>query len=151
MATEVYTTEVFRLLDDTEVEVRPLSIAKLRKFTRMWTEHIKTVQEKLREAVEAEEAENDEELEKKVDTFDSADLTDAQYDVFIKLCAFSLETQLKGDKTEKKFLEYLEDVLDEATIYRILEVSGNLKLGPEHETPNQMDPAAVAAALGGTN
>lgn len=142
MPTEVYTTEVVRLLDDTEVELRPLPISKMRKFTRIWSEHITTVQAKLKEAVEAEE-----DGEENADAFSSQDLTDAQYDIFVKLCAFGLESQLKGEKTEKQFAAYLEDVLDEATIYRILERTGNLKLGPEQD-PNLQTPATALAAAG---
>lgn len=144
MATEVYTTETIRLLDETEVELRPLPISKLRKFTRIWAEHIKGVRAKLQAAVDSDD-------ENAAEEFGEADLTDEQYDVFIKLCAFGLEGQLKDGKTDKQFAAYLEDVLDEATIYRILNVTGGLKLGDED--PNSQNPAAVATALAaaGTN
>lgn len=128
MATEVYTTEIVRLLDETEVELKPLPISKLRKFMRMWSEHIANVSKRL------EENENSEEK------FTEADLTDAQWDTFIKMSALGLEGQLKGERTEKKFLEYLEDVLDEQTIYRILKVTGGLDFkgddSPNPTTPN---------------
>lgn len=136
MATEVYTTEEIRLLDDTEVELRPLPIAKLRKFMRIWSDHIKVVQKTL--AQEAGKA--DEERE-----FDEADLSDAQYDAFIKMCALGLES-LKGDMTDRKFAEHLENVLDEKTIYRILDVTGGLKLGDAD--PNQLTPLTAGV---GTN
>lgn len=138
MATEVYTTEVVRLLDETEVELRPLPISKLRKFTRMWTEHISEISKKLEEARDADDT----------SLFTEADLTDAQYDVFVKLCAFGLESQLKGDKTDKQFLAYLEDVLDEKTIYRILFKTGGLTLGDEG--PNLQNPAVNLPGAAGT-
>lgn len=137
MATEVYTTEDIVLLDGTEVELRPLPISKLRKFTRLWTEHLAAMGKKIEEARDTEDGE---------DVFNNADLTDAQYDVFIKLCTFGLESQLKGEKTDKQFTAYLEDVLDEKTIYRILDRTGSLKLGDE--APNQMNPDNLPGAAG---
>ena len=130
MATEAYTVEEIRLLDETEVELRPLPIAKLRKFMRLWSEHIRAVQKRLADSAE----EGDE-----VEALSEADLTDAQFDVFIKMCALGLESQLKGDKTDKQFIAYLEDTLDEKTIYRILDRTGGLKLGDE--APNPQNPA----------
>lgn len=133
MATEVYTTEEIRLLDETEVTLRPLPIIKLRKFTRMWAEHLKALGKKFSEN------------ESTPEDFDEADLTDAQFDVFIKMCALGLESQLRGDKTEKQFLNYLEEVLDEKTIYKILEITGSLKLGGQND-PNQPTPNLAAVA-----
>lgn len=125
MASEVFTTEIVTLLDGTEVELRPLPIAKLRKFMRVWQEHIKEVSEKLTAEAEKDQTER---------TF--ADMTDAQFDAFIKMCALGLESELKTDgMTDKKYHEHLENVLDEATIYRVLHVTGNLKIGGE-EGPN---------------
>lgn len=126
MATEVFTTEEIRLLDGTEVELRPLPIAKLRKFMRMWSDHLKNVSDKMKDA-EAED-------------FSEADLTDQQFDVFIKMCILGLEPQLKGDRTDKQFREYLEnEALDEHTIQKILEVTGGLKLNNDL-SPNQTPP-----------
>lgn len=123
MATEVYTTEEIRLLDETEVILRPLAISKLRKFTRLWSDHINSITKKFLENKDTPEDINE------------ADMTEAQFDVFIKMCALGLESQLKGDKTDKQFAAYLEDVLDEKTIYKILEITGGLKLGDKD--PNQ--------------
>lgn len=136
MATEVYTTEEIRLLDESEVELRPLPIAKLRKFTRMWSEHIKGVTKKIADNESKDEDERD---------FTEADLTDEQFTTFIKMCALGLESQLKGDKTDKQFLAYLEDVLDEQTIYKILETTGGLKLGG-NTAPNPQTPANLPGA-----
>lgn len=126
MATEIYTTRVIRLQDEEEVELRPLPISKLRKFTRMWSDHMKEVTAK----IVADEAKPEEDRD-----LDQADLTDAQYTVFIKMCALGLEGQLKGEKTEKQFLAYLEEVLDDPTIYVILEVTGGLKFGNDNPNP----------------
>lgn len=135
MATEVFTTENIILLDGTEVKLRPLSIAKMRKFSRLWAEHMSEIAEKLTKS-EAEDAN---------EVLVGADLTDAQFTTFIQMCALGLESQLKEDKTEKEFLAYLEDVLDEKSIQRILERTGGLKLGGED--PN-LNPAAVAGLVG---
>lgn len=121
------------------MELRPLPIAKLRKFMRMWSEHIRGVTKKIAENEDREDSEP---------TFDEADLTDEQFDVFIKMCALGLESQLKGDRTDKQFVSYLEDVLDEQTIYKILEMTGGLKLGGN--TPNPQTPTTNLAAGAGT-
>jgi hypothetical protein len=141
MASEVFSTEVVTLLDGTEVELRPLAIAKLRKFMRMWQDHIKVISEKLQADMEKEVGERE---------FTEAEMTDAQFDIFIKMCALGLETQLKEGKTDKQFLAHLEEVLDEATIYRILLVTGNLKLGEQEQDPNPPTPA-LTGLTGGKN
>jgi hypothetical protein len=120
LATEVFTTETIRLLDETEVDIRPLAIAKLRKFTRIWQDHLKEVRKQFQAAEEGGG-----------DALRDLDLTDAQYDVLIKLCAFGLDS-IKEDRTDKQFAAYLEDVLDEQTVYRILNVTGGLSLGEEN-------------------
>ena len=135
MATEVYTTEEITLLDGTDVELRPLPIAKLRKFMRVWSTHASEMAKKL-----AEQAESDN------PNLNEADVTDAQFDTYIKLCAMGLEKDLKGDKSEKEFLAWLEDTLDEQTIYKILDVTGGLRLGTD---PNLQNPASLMGA--GTN
>lgn len=140
MATEVYTKTILPLLNDEEVEVRPLAISKLRKFMRLWSDHIEFITQKIRENEDKPEGE----LE-----FNSADLTEAQFDVFIKMCALSLETQLKkDDETDKKFFARLEDLLDQETIYKILEVAGGLDLKKAAEDPNL--PAGMSPVPGGT-
>lgn len=117
--------------------MRPLPIAKLRKFMRMWSEHIQGVTKRIADNEDREPDERD---------FNEADLTDEQFTTFIKMCALGLESQLKGEKTDKQFVAYLEDVLDEQTIYRILDKIGGLKLGanndPNHQTPVNLPGAA---------
>jgi hypothetical protein len=134
LASEVFETEVVRLLDGEEVELRPLAIAKLRKFTRTWSAHIRTMTEI------AEKGRDDE-------GFDEDKLADMQYDCFIKLSSYGLEDQLKGERTDKQFLAHLEEVLDEHTIYKVLEVTGGLKLG---DNPNQQSPSTIQADDGTT-
>lgn len=133
MATEVFTTEEITLLDGTEVELRPLPIIKLRKFMRLWSDHMAYVRKTLNASLseDGEEEVND------------GDLTDKQFDVFIDMAALGLEEDLKGEKTTKQFREYLEGVLDEKTIYFVLNATGGLKLGedPNPQTPVTTNPA----------
>lgn len=133
MATEVFTTEEITLLDGSEVELRPLPIFKLRKFMRLWSDHMADVRKAVAASMEAEG-----------DEVDDSELTDKQFDVFIDMAALGLESQLKGDKTTKQFREYLEGVLDEKSIYFILNATGGLKLGeqdPNPQTPVTTNPA----------
>jgi arsenate reductase-like glutaredoxin family protein len=132
MASEVFSTEIITLLDGTEVELRPLPIAKLRKFMRMWSEHVNAISEKLAANVEKDPSERD---------FTEADMSDAQFDIFVKMCSFGLEDQLKTkEMTDKKFLEHLENVLDQDSIYRILDATGGLKIGGGGDDPNPTTP-----------
>lgn len=132
MATEVFTTEDIKLLDGEEVELRPLPIAKMRKFMRIWAEHTTILQKLLGSDSEEE--------------FNQVEITDGQYTAFINMCALSLESQLKGEKSDKQFRDYLENTLDEQTIFRILKVTGGLELG------NQASPATTMnQAAAGTN
>lgn len=131
MANEVYTVEEILLRDGTEVELRPLPIAKLRKFMRMWSEHIADVSKRLSEQPDDE-------------AFNEADLSDEQYDILIKMCALGLETELRGEKTTKQFIEYLENTLDEPTVHKILYVTGGLKLSNDDPNP-QAQPSPLEA------
>jgi hypothetical protein len=101
----------------------------------MWSNHINVLTEKFMEN------------EDKPEDINEADMTDAQFDVFIKMCALGLESQLRGEKTEKQFLSYLEDVLDEKTIYKILEVTGGLKLGDRDPNSQIQNLAATAGTV----
>lgn len=127
MATEAFSTEDVTLLDGTEVEIRPLPIFELRKFMKIWSECVAKVQARYTEA--AKDPENS------VIALVQAETTEWQYDAFIPMCGLGLAEQLKGDKTDKQFKEYLEKTLDEATIYRMLAVFGNLRLGPDAPNP----------------
>lgn len=136
MASEVYNVEEILLSDGTEVELRPLPIARLRKFMRMWTEHIANVQKRLREQADQSEEEQD---------LMQSDLNDEQYDVFMKMCALGLEQQLRGEKTTKQFMEYLEETLDEPTVHKILHVTGGLKLTGDDDPNQNSQPSPLEA------
>lgn len=148
MATKVFNEEEIELLDGTPVELRPLPIGKMRKVLALWLDHTTNVSRQYRDAAEASNPKNedgtpvDPEAEPKFDpdvyAALEAKLQSQQYDTFVKLCKFGLEAQLKGDKTEKQWTEYLEDTLDDKTIQRILLITASLKVG--EDSPNQLTP-----------
>ena len=123
MANKVYSTEEITLQDDTEVLLKPLPIGRLRRFMAAW--------EKIGNLPDGDDG----------------------FDVFINCCGVALEENFKGkfeslkanasEQEEGEFLsadykEYLLDTLDLDTIYKILEVSGGIKLN---------DPKLMEAAL----
>lgn len=130
MASEVFQTEDIVLQDGTEIELKPLPVAKMRKVMRIWSDHLRALNEKFIEA----EADPE-----KAKLFNDADFADDQYNAFMKILAIALETQLKGDKSAKAFETYLEETLDDPTIYKILSVTANLKLGNLGQTENQTE------------
>lgn len=122
MATEVYKKEEILLQDGKEVLLRPLAIGRLRRFYAAW------------------------------ENFPKAETDDEGMNVFINCAGISLEENFKGDfdslkasKAEQEngeflseeYKEYLENVLDLETIYKVLEVCGGIKLN---------DPKLVEAA-----
>lgn len=115
MASEVYTVVEITLQDGEDVELRPLPIAQLRKFMKVWTTHLAELSAAFEEKGEA--------------ALTDESLNDKQYDVYIKLASLALERTMKDTRTTKEFENYLGDVLDEPTIFKILEVCGGLKLG----------------------
>ena len=134
MATTVYKQEEITLQDGTEVLLKPLPIGRLRRFMEAWNE------------------------------FGNIETEDDGYNVFINCAGIALEENYKGrfdglkaTKDEKEageflsaeYKEYLEDTLDLDTIYRILEVTGGLKLND----PKLIEAAekAAEAALAGQN
>lgn len=141
MASEVYTVEEVSLQDGTTADIRPLPIAKMRKFMRVWSDHMANISAKIAENTKFVQDHDDDETEAVLPNSD-ADLTDAQYDTYIKLCVFGLAGQLQDAKTDKQFRDYLEDNLDEPTIYKILDVTGGLKLGQAANDPN-LNPAGM--------
>lgn len=113
MATAVYKQEEITLQDGKDVVLRPLVIGRLRRFMDAWQEFAK--------------AENDSD----------------GFNVFINCAGISLEHNFKGDfdsmkanKEEQEkgeflsaeYKEYLEEVLDLDTIYKVLDVCGGVKL-----------------------
>lgn len=123
MATEVFTTEEIKLLDGTDVTLKPLAISPLRKFHRIWNEFLSDVRENADKPKEEQ--------------LSDADMGDKQWDVFTEMCILCLE-DLRKDRTEEQFRKYIENTLDEQTIYRVLDKCGGLKLN---------DPNLQAASL----
>lgn len=118
MATSVYDEVEIALQDNTDVVLKPLPIGQLRRFMAAWKEMA--------------------DLDKHGET--DAEKEDYSFTIFVNCAGIALENQFKAlekfDKTRgtgkdplsKEYREYLEEVLDIDTIYKILEVSGGLKL-----------------------
>lgn len=138
MATTVYTQEEITLQDGTEVTLRPLPIAPLRRFMKAWAK------------------------------FSEVEDEDDGFNVFINCAGIALERNYKGkfdslkaskDEQESgeflsaEYKEYLEETLDLETIYKILEITGGLKLSALNDPKVQETLAAAAAAQAeaGTN
>lgn len=114
IATEVYTADDIKFQDGTEVSLVPLAIARLRKFMRIWGEFLESLQE------------NNE--KPKEERWKDSEISERQFDVFTELTVLSLEKSLKGERSDEEFKEWVEDTVDEQTIYRILDKCGGLKL-----------------------
>lgn len=107
MAKTVYSSEDITLQDGREITLVPLAIGRLRRFMKAWGE------------------------------FANIENEDEAFDIYINCCGIALEKAVK-DEFEKttdqekvlsdEYREYLEDVLDMDTIYKILDVCGGLKL-----------------------
>lgn len=121
IANKVYAQEDLELQDGTEVVLKPLVIARLRRFMKVW--------EKMADL------ENDDEA----------------FDVYIDCCGICLEKDLRvkfdgGTKApadsdralSEEYIEYLEDSLDLDTIYKIIEICAGIKLN---------DPKLLEAAM----
>lgn len=108
MATTVYDTQDIELQDGTEITLAPLPIGRLRRFMKAWSEFANIKEE------------------------------DEAFDIYINCSGIALEKtfseKFNGDTTSPnkvlsdKYREYLEDVLDMDTIYKVLEVCGGIKL-----------------------
>lgn len=129
MATRVYNVEQIELQDGKDVTLKPLAIGRLRRFMEAWSK--------------------------------ASDLPEGDdgFGVFINCSGIALEENFKGqfeslrankeESAEGEFLsaeykEYLEDTLDLDTIYKILEVSGGIKLND----PKLLEAALAAEQLG---
>lgn len=116
MATAVYDEQDVLLQDNTEVTLKPLPIGQLRRFMAAWKEMANL----------------------KGDTDDEKE--EYSYTVFINCSGIALENQfialekfpktrgVAKDPLSKEYRDYLEQVLDMETIYKIMEVCGGLKL-----------------------
>lgn len=113
MASKVYSEETIELQDGKEVVLRPLPIARLRRFMDAWSK------------------------------FGDVKTDDEGFNIFVNCAGIALEGNYKGefdslkaDATEKKkgevlsaeYKEHIEEVLDLDTIYKVLEVCGGIKL-----------------------
>lgn len=123
MATKIYKTKEIILQDDTEVLLRPLPIARLRRFMDAWSE------------------------------FDKLPDGDDGLNILINCAGISLENNFKGkfdsmkanaeereggEHLSPEYKDYLEEVLDVDTIYEIMDVCGGIKLN---------DPKLLEAAI----
>jgi hypothetical protein len=126
MAKQVFKIVELSLQDEKAVTIRPLPIARLKRFFEAWSKF--------------QEIEDD----------------DDAFGIYINCCGISLEDNFKGqfdslrankeDAEKGEFLseeykEYLEGVLDLPTIYEILDVCGDIKLND----PNLLAKAQEAA------
>lgn len=118
MATQVFKTEDVELLNGDVVTLRPLSIAKNRRFMKEWSKM----------GVVPEPAEGGE-----AEVWDQ----DKGFDVFIECVGVCLENEVpdvvgtfydKAKKMTKVYKDYLEENLDMETIYEILDVCAGMKL-----------------------
>lgn len=117
MATEVYKKKEIELQDGTEVLLRPLPIARLRRFMKAW------------DGMQNVNVEEDEDGFTVLINCAGISLEDT----FKKLGKFdalkaSPEAAEKGEFLSPEYKEYLEEVLDIETIYEILDICGDLKL-----------------------
>ena len=105
--------------------LQPLSLKNLRKFMRIWSEHIDWVRTVVSGPEEGRPSE--------------AEFADKQFDVYEKLLALGLDKALKAyneeNETSTKMQVFIDDEVDEKSMYVILEVTGGLKLDPD-EVPN---------------
>ena len=127
MAKTVYDSVDITLQDGKEVTLVPLAIGRLKKFMKAWGE------------------------------FANIETEDDAFDIYINCCGIALEKDfheqfegktLDSDKVlTEDYRLYLEDVLDMDTIYKILEVTGGLKLN-DPKLLEAAEEAARAQALG---
>lgn len=129
MASSVYDEVEIALQDNTDVILKPLPIGQLRRFMAAWKE-MATLK----------------------DRGTDAEQEDYSFTIFVNCAGIALENQFRAlekfDKTRgtgkdplsKEYREYLEEVLDIDTIYKIMEICGGLKLND----PNLL--AALAEA-----
>lgn len=113
MATSVYTTEDITLQDGTDVTLKPMPIARLRRFMQAW------------EGID--KIENDIQGYPVLINCAGIALEDNFTDKFENLKS-SAADQKKGVFLSKEYLEYLENTLDLPTIYKVMDVCGGIKL-----------------------
>lgn len=133
MATRAYKEKTLTLANGKELELLPLSIKNLRKFMDIWGAHI----EYLRSIADKPEGDQPSERE----------LTARQFDVYVELATLGLIKSLKEDEEfeaenekalMKKIKDFVEDEVDEESIYVILQFTGGLRVKPEEVDPNSL-------------
>jgi len=102
-----------------KLHLQPLSLKNLRKFMDIWSNHIDWV----RETVQKPEEERPSERE----------FASKQFDVYEELLALGLEKALKDDADVKSVQDFIDDEVDEKSMYIILEVTGGLRLDPNDQ------------------
>lgn len=127
MATSVYSREEIALQDGTDVVLKSMPIGRLRRFMDAW------------------------------DKFSDVKNDSEGFDVILNCVGIALEDNFKGkfdslkataaEQKKGKFLsdeykEYLEDVIDLDTGYKVLDVCGGIKMND----PKLLEAAALAAA-----
>lgn len=146
MADRVGTTEEIILGEGDEeftVTIRPNLISRQRRFMDQWTKNGQEMADQNKKYEEKKKA------AKEAGTEFTEELKIDSWNAYISLCGIALEKQLKNRVesmyTPKRTLtpeyrEFLEDVLDEDTVFRIIEVCGGINL-PElyaaMNNPNQ--------------
>lgn len=133
MATQVYKTEDITLQNGEDVTLKPLAIARLRRFMEAW------------------------------DKFSEAEDDNDGFDVFINCCGIALEANYiekygsaeamqasaeqkkKGQFLSKAYKADLEEILEMDSIYRIMDVCGGIKLND----PKLIEAAAALAEATG--
>lgn len=116
----VYTEEHIELQDGTPLVLKPLPIKRQRKFMKEMQASSDRADANIKAKEEAKKANS-----KAVSSEESEDDQDDQYDDLLRLVDICLEkdySELVADR------ERLEDILDEVTAYRIIEVCGGIKL-----------------------
>lgn len=136
MANTVYDSKTIGLQDGTDVTLVPLPLGRLKRFMDAWEQGF-------------------EELKKKGDDARDVDV----FPIYIHCCGIALQKEMdqtgKFEKTVEKdgsltdeYREWLEDTLDQETIFEILDRAGNLKL----RDPKILEAAErLAAEQGGAN
>jgi hypothetical protein len=120
LAKTVYDSVDITLQDGKQVTLVPLAIGRLRKFMKAWGE------------------------------FANIETEDDAFDIYINCCGIALEKDFREEFETRldpenvladDYREHLEDILDMDTIYKVLEVTGGLKLND----PKLLEAAEEAA------
>lgn len=116
--TKAYDEKEITLPSGITLELTPLALKNLRKFMLIWSTHIDWVRSMV--LLPSEEQPNE------------IEFTEKQFDVFESLLALSLEKPLKkydeDNETKTKVKDFIENEIDEKSMYVILKATGGLDL-----------------------